>query len=29
MNKDKEQIDKLIDLAIAEDIRHGDHTTLS
>ena len=29
MNKEKELIDKLIDLAFAEDIGDGDHTTLS
>ncbi len=28
MNKEKELIDKLIDLAFAEDIGDGDHTTL-
>ena len=27
MNKEKELIDKLIDLAFAEDIGDGDHTT--
>ena len=29
MTKEKELIDKLIDLAFAEDIGDGDHTTLS
>ena len=29
MSKEKELIDKLIDLAFAEDIGDGDHTTLS
>ena len=29
MNKEKELIDKLIDLAFAEDIGDGDNTTLS
>ena len=29
MNKEKELIDKLIDLAFSEDIGDGDHTTLS
>ena len=28
MNKEKELIDKLIDLAFSEDIGDGDHTTL-
>ena len=28
MNKEKELIDKLIDLAFAEDIGDGDHTTM-
>mgnify|MGYP000110684247 CR=1 FL=1 len=29
MNKEEELIDRLIDLAFAEDIGDGDHTTLS
>ena len=29
MNKEKELIDKLIDLAFAEDIGEGDHAILS
>ena len=29
MNKEQELIDRLIDLAFAEDIGDGDHTTLS